>query len=223
VTGAIAALSPKRPATPPGGTLYSRSLTVVVASAAWLAALCWPQDAYLLVLGTLALAAATLGRTARRRQWRWQRWRWVRLHLTGICTSYILLLTAFYVDNGKHLPIWQRLPHLAYWLVPSAVGLPLVARALTRHRGLAPHRPTPIQASPREVDPQPQPQPRVMHQPPCRRIPAPRWPRPAGATAPAAVTYSRLPSPSRCRSARRLIAASQLRRIAPLAGRISHQ
>jgi hypothetical protein len=31
---------------------------------------------------------------------------------------------------------------LAYWLLPSAVGLPLVARALARHRGLAPHRPT---------------------------------------------------------------------------------
>jgi hypothetical protein len=53
--------------------------------------------------------------------------------------SYILLLTAFYVDNGKHLPVWQRLPHVAYWLLPSAVGLPLVARALARHRSLAPH------------------------------------------------------------------------------------
>ena len=49
-----------------------------------------------------------------------------------------------------------------------------------------------------------------------------RWPRPAGAT-PAASPYSRLASPSACCSARRLIAASQLRRIAPLAGRISRQ
>lgn len=49
---------------------------------------------------------------------------WVGLHLTGMSAFYILLLTAFYVDNGKHLPIWQRLPHLAYWLVSSAVGLP---------------------------------------------------------------------------------------------------
>jgi hypothetical protein len=143
VTGAAAALSPKRPGRHPRlGTLYYRSLTVVVASAAWLAALRWPQDAYLLVLGSLSFAAATLGRTARRRRWRWQRWRWVGLHLTGMGTSYVLLLTAFYVDNGKHLPVWQRLPHLAYWLLPSAVGLPLVARALARYRGLAPDRPT---------------------------------------------------------------------------------
>jgi hypothetical protein len=115
---------------------------VVVGSAAWLAALRWPQDAYLLVLGTLAVAAATLGRTARRRRWRWRRWRWIGLHLAGMSASYILLLTAFYVDNGKNLPVWQRLPHLAYWLLPSAAGLPLVARALARYRGLATRRPT---------------------------------------------------------------------------------
>src|SRR5512132_2210671 len=126
-TGAAAALSPKQPGRHPRlGTVYYRSLTVVVASAAWLAALRWPQDAYLLVLGILSFAAATLGRTARRRRWRWQRWRWIGLHLTGMSASYILLLTAFYVDNGKHLPVWKSLPSLAYWLLPSAVGLPLV-------------------------------------------------------------------------------------------------
>jgi hypothetical protein len=130
-TGAIAALSPKHPGRHPHlGTLYYRSLWVVVASAAWLAALHWPQDAYLLALGSLSLAAATLGRTARRRRWRWRRWRWIGLHLGGMSASYILLLTAFYVDNGKHLPVWRTLPYLAYWLLPSAVGLPLVARAL---------------------------------------------------------------------------------------------
>ena len=143
VSGATAALSPKRPGRHPRlGALYYRSLMVVVASAAWLAALRWPQDAYLLALGTLSLAAATLGRTARRRRWQWRRWRWIGLHLAGMSTSYILLLTAFYVDNGKHLPIWRTLPHQTYWLLPSAIGLPLIARALARHRGLAPHRPT---------------------------------------------------------------------------------
>jgi hypothetical protein len=127
--GAAAALTSKRPGRHPRlGTLSYRSLTVVIASAAWLAALRWPQDAYLLVLGALSFAAATLGRIARRRRWRWRRWRWIGLHLAGMSASYILLLTAFYVDNGKHLPVWKSLPHLSYWLVPSAVGLPLVAR-----------------------------------------------------------------------------------------------
>jgi hypothetical protein len=48
-------------------------------------------------------------------------------------TSYILLLTAFYVDNGKNLPIWNQLPSILYWLIPAAVGTPLIVRALLWH------------------------------------------------------------------------------------------
>jgi hypothetical protein len=47
--------------------------------------------------------------------------------------SCVLLLTAFYVDNGKHLPLWRELPQIAFWLLPGAVGLPLILRALQRH------------------------------------------------------------------------------------------
>jgi hypothetical protein len=57
----------------------------------------------------------------------------VRLHITGMGGSYILLLTAFYVDNGKNLPLWKELPPITYWLVPGAVGLPIIADALLRH------------------------------------------------------------------------------------------
>ncbi len=48
-------------------------------------------------------------------------------------SSYILLLTAFYVDNGRNLPLWRSLPSLTYWLLPAAVGVPLIVRALLRH------------------------------------------------------------------------------------------
>jgi hypothetical protein len=52
VSGAAAALSPKRPGRHPRrGTLSYRSRWMVVASAAGLAALRWPQDAHLLVPG----------------------------------------------------------------------------------------------------------------------------------------------------------------------------
>jgi hypothetical protein len=44
-----------------------------------------------------------------------------------------LLLTAFYVDNGKSLPLWRWLPPIAYWLLPAAVGVPLIVRAFLRH------------------------------------------------------------------------------------------
>jgi hypothetical protein len=47
--------------------------------------------------------------------------------------SYVLLLTAFYVDNGKNLLLWKELPPIAYWLAPGAVGIPLIVYALLRH------------------------------------------------------------------------------------------
>ena len=48
-------------------------------------------------------------------------------------SSYILMLTAFYVDNGKNLPIWKELPQIAFWLLPAAFGIPLLVCALLRH------------------------------------------------------------------------------------------
>ena len=55
------------------------------------------------------------------------------VHVTGMGVSYIFLLTAFYVDNGPHLPLWRSLPTLAYWLLPSLVGVPILAWVLSRH------------------------------------------------------------------------------------------
>ena len=88
-------------------------------TASALAAVGWAGNYHLIILGTLAFAAAHLGRMARRRRWI----NWVKLHITGMGTSYISLLTAFYVDNGKSLPFgeipWSpigwRPPWLGYW------------------------------------------------------------------------------------------------------------
>ena len=98
-------------------------------TASGLAAARWAHDYHLFVLGALSFAAACLGREARRHRWR----DWVRLHISGMGTSYILLLIAFYVDNGKSLPLWKELPSLTYWLLPAVVGLPLIVRALLVH------------------------------------------------------------------------------------------
>jgi hypothetical protein len=57
-----------------------------------------------------------------------------------MATSYILLLTAFYVDNGKSLPLWKELPTIAYWILPTAVGLPILIGALVRHPLIRPSR-----------------------------------------------------------------------------------
>jgi hypothetical protein len=48
-------------------------------------------------------------------------------------TSYVLLLTAFYVDNGKNLPLWQELPQWMFWVLPSAIGGPIIMYTLLRH------------------------------------------------------------------------------------------
>jgi hypothetical protein len=83
----------------------------------------------LFILGLLAFAAASLGRSAQRRRWR----NAMRLHLVAMGTSYTLLLIAFYVDNGRNLPGWSTLPPVAYWLLPSAVGAALIAFSLWSH------------------------------------------------------------------------------------------
>jgi hypothetical protein len=48
--------------------------------------------------------------------------------------SYVAMLTAFYIDNGPQLPLWNRLPDSAFWVGPSLIGVPLIARALARYR-----------------------------------------------------------------------------------------
>ncbi len=135
VLGVVAMLSTKRRGRHPrSGTLYYWSLCALFATASMLAAMRWAQDYYLFILGALSFAAAHVGRLARRQLWH----RWVDFHVSGMGVSYILMFTAFYVDNGKNLPLWRDLPHVAYWLIPSAIGVPLILNALNRwHRRLA--------------------------------------------------------------------------------------
>jgi len=134
VTGAVAAVSKKRRGRHPRfGTIYYWALAVVFVSATGLAVLRWTEDRHLFVLGTISFGVATLGYLARKVRWTG----WTSFHILGMSLSYIVLLTAFYVDNGPHLPVWDRLPAIAYWTLPSLVGLPLVIRAVRRHTHLA--------------------------------------------------------------------------------------
>jgi hypothetical protein len=128
--GAMAMLSPKRTGRhPAAGAVYFWALAGVFATATTLAAVRWTEDRMLFVLACLSFGLAFIGRSARRRRWaQWPRW-----HMVGMGLSYIVLLTAFYVDNGKNLPVWRDLPPLAYWLAPSVVGLPILAYAFLRH------------------------------------------------------------------------------------------
>lgn len=129
-TGLVAMLSPKRFGRHPRfGATYYWFLSVVFASATILSIIRWEDDKELFALAIASFATATLGRAALRGRWR----RWVRLHIAGMGASYVFLLIAFYIDNGKNLPVWRDLPTVSYWLIPSAVGAVLVIRALLFH------------------------------------------------------------------------------------------
>src|SRR5713101_686344 len=134
VLGIIAMLSQKRRGTHPKfGTMYYWSLALLFTTSTVLAAMRWSEEYHLFILGALSFLAASVGRAARRQLWHG----WADFHVVGMGMSYVLMLTAFYVDNGKNLPVWKELPYLAYWLLPGAVGIPLIVNALARwHRRL---------------------------------------------------------------------------------------
>ena len=130
ITGAVAMLSKKgRGRHSNFGTIYFWCLFGVFVTMSALSFVRWAENYHLFILGALAFASALFGRNAVQRRWH----QWPRLHLTGMGGSYILTLTAFYVDNGKNLPLWKELPEIAFWFLPSAIGVPLIRYALRRH------------------------------------------------------------------------------------------
>lgn len=127
VVGALAMLSQKRSGRHSNfGTIYFWCLLALFGSTTFLSLMRWDENYHLFILGAMSFACAWTGRAALRHRWRY----WVRLHIAGMGLSYVVMLVAFYVDNGKQLPVWKDLPHLMYWLIPIAVGTPLIVRAL---------------------------------------------------------------------------------------------
>ncbi len=130
VSGIVAMLSDKRPGRHPrAGLLYYWCLAAVFATAALLSVIRWTEDWHLFIIGACSFAAASVSRRAIRQPWRHR----VRLHIAGMGMSYILMLIAFYVDNGRNLPLWRELSPVFYWLLPTVVGLPIVIYAMLRH------------------------------------------------------------------------------------------
>lgn len=130
MAGAVAMLSRKEAGRhPQAGTVYYRALAIVFLTMTVIAVFRWSEDYHLVILGVLSFLTATVGRQARRRLWP----NWARAHMTGMGASYVLLVTAFYVDNGPNLPLWRLLPHIVFWLLPAAIGAPILIYALLWH------------------------------------------------------------------------------------------
>jgi hypothetical protein len=110
------------------GRTYLVGLLAVVLTMAVMAVVRWPHDVHLLAIGVVSGAAALVGfvdRRSRRRD---------PVHVVAMGLSFVALLTAFYVDNGPNLPLWNLLPEWAFWVLPSLVGAPIIARAVLRRR-----------------------------------------------------------------------------------------
>jgi hypothetical protein len=129
IAGALAATARKRRGRHPrAGRLYLWALGGIFATATIMAIIRWHEDAHLFAIAAVAFGLGLYGYRARRRH----RLGWPPHHAIGMGGSYIALLTGFYVDNGPFLPLWDRLPHISYWLLPSLVGIPLIRLALRR-------------------------------------------------------------------------------------------
>jgi lysylphosphatidylglycerol synthetase-like protein (DUF2156 family) len=155
VTGVAAFHAPKRRGRHHRwGKYYLWAYTVVFFTATILSVQRWATDAYLFFLALAGYGFALTGYAARRfrREPSLARWlgkQWVVAHIVGMIGSYIVLWTAFYVDNAHLIPGLNQLPPLAFWVLPSLIGVPFIIVSTSR---FVPNRGAPSSRSPSEMN-----------------------------------------------------------------------
>ena len=136
VTGVLTFRAPSRPGRHhQWGKSYLWAYTVVFVTATILSLQRMPADAYLIVLATLGYGLALCGYIARRfRQEpiirRLLGKQWVVAHIVGMIVSYVVLWTAFYVDNVHLIPGLKELPTLTFWVLPTLIAIPFLVVSL---------------------------------------------------------------------------------------------
>ncbi len=110
------------------GMVYYWILLLLFITVVSLSIMRWPHNNHLLVLGVISFLTAYAGRKLARTR----KPGWTRRHTVLMGSSYILLLTAFYVDNGQNLPFWNQFSPLFFWLFPALIGIPIIVYALRR-------------------------------------------------------------------------------------------
>ncbi|WP_279580531.1 hypothetical protein [Fodinicola feengrottensis] len=134
ILGAMTMFARKAPGRhpPPRGRRYLVALGAVFVTGTAIATTNWAHLWHLATTGLVAVACATTGYLAHRIQWRG----WLWTHIPAMTGSYTAMLTAFYVDNGpRRLPVWNLLPAVTFWFLPTAVAVPLLVRALRKYAG----------------------------------------------------------------------------------------
>ena len=138
VIGVITFSRPKRRGPHPRwGERYLWAYTLVFLTATILSVQRWSTDAYLFVLATIGYSFALGGYAARRfRQEPMVRRvvgkQWVVAHIAGMIGSYVVLWTAFYVDNAHLIPLLKQLPALTFWVLPTVIALPFLVVSISR-------------------------------------------------------------------------------------------
>jgi len=130
ISGVVAMVSNKTKGThSKAGRLYYRGMTALFITVIITSVMRWPHNIHLLIVGTFAYALTFIGQ----RLTHTRKPNWTRLHTVCMGASYILLITGFYVDNGKNLPFWNQFSELFFWLFPSVIGIPIIIYAFFKH------------------------------------------------------------------------------------------
>jgi hypothetical protein len=130
ISGLLAMLSEKTsPRHSANGRVYFWSISFSFVTVLILSFMRWPHNVHLLTIGMLTFALAFLGR----RLATVKSSGWTRLHTICMGLSYVLLLTGFYVDNGKNLPFWKMFPNWSFYILPALVGVPIIFKVFKTH------------------------------------------------------------------------------------------
>jgi hypothetical protein len=111
------------------GRIYFYGMLSAFATVIALSLLRWPHNIHLLIIGSSAALATYFGF----RKIKSHGENCTRSHTVLMGASYVLLLTGFYVDNGKNLPFWNQFPTWVFYVFPSVIGIPILLYVLRFH------------------------------------------------------------------------------------------
>lgn len=111
------------------GSVYFWSISFSFVTVVILSLMRWPHNIHLLIIGVLTFCITYAGRRLAKSRPKG----WARIHTVCMGVSYVLLLTGFYVDNGKNLPFWRMFPEWFFYIFPAIVGIPIILRILVTH------------------------------------------------------------------------------------------
>jgi hypothetical protein len=127
--GAIAMFSRKRKGVHTNiGEVYHFGYIIIFLTAVAMSIMMWSQLQYLFYIALFSYAQALYGYLARKLRWN----NWLRKHISGMLGSYIGIITAVLVVNGKPFTSLTGIPQLFLWFIPAIIGTPCIILTINR-------------------------------------------------------------------------------------------